>query len=290
MFRSALLKEGKLNGLASTITPRTIAIWGSAGSGKTMVAINLAFELTRLNAKVLLIDLDLRRPSISSWLGITDGGPGITATMRLARANRLNVDEVLRLSAELRFGSSKLDILTGLSSPLRWQEVLTEDLKQLLATAAEHFDLILFDLNDETGESVGLDLGSESQAQITRWLIESADVVLATFVADPVGVNRFLFDLSSIDREIWPIANRVSTRNLGKAASKELQEILAQFTRFPIRAQLPIDWASCDSSIANARPLLLESPNAKLTLAIRSLASEIFDECASGLNSEGGKN
>ncbi len=289
MFRGALLKEDKVDVLTSQMTPRTIAIWGSAGSGKTMLAINLAFELSRLNARVLLIDLDLQRPSIAAWLGINDGGPGITGIMRLARASRLNVDEVLRLSAELRFGSSKLDILTGLSSPLRWKVVLTENLKQLFATVSDHFDLILFDLNDETGEIAGLDVNPESQAKITRWLIESSDVVLATFVADAVGVNRFLFDLSAIDREIWPIANRVSSRNLGKAASMELQELLAHFTKFPIRAQLPIDWAGCDGSIANARPLLLESPNAKLTLAIRSLATEIFDECTSGLNSEGGK-
>ncbi len=290
MFKSALLREDQVHFLAREKTARSIAIWGSSGSGKTMLAINLAFELARLNSKVLLIDLDMRRPSIAAWLGINDGGPGITATLRLARANRLKVDEVLRLSAELRFGSSKLDILTGLSSPLRWQEVRTEDLKQLVATVTESFDLIVFDLNDEIGEVIGLDAIPESQSQITRWILESTDLVLATFVADAVGVNRFLFDLGAIDREIWPIANQVSIRKLGKSASKQLQDILAQFTRFPIRAQLPSDGASCDASIANARPLLLESPNAKLTLAIRSLAAEIYDECASGLNSDGGKN
>lgn len=269
---------------------KLVAVWGSAGSGKTMLAINLAFELTRLNRKVLLIDLDLRRPSIASWLGLNDAGPGLTATLRLARRSRLELEEVLRLCAELRFGSSRLDILTGLSSPNRWKEVQIEDLKLLVSLVARHFDLVVFDLSDEVGENEPIGSSTDSPAATTRWLIDTAEVVLATFASDPVGINRFLFDLSAVDRKIWPIANRVSARVLGKSSSKQLSEILSHFTEFPIRAELPNDPASCEACIANARPLLLESPNAKLTMAIRSLAGEIIDESASRLNSESGKN
>ncbi len=267
---------------------RSIAVWGSAGSGKTMLAINLAFELTRLNQKVLLVDLDLRRPSVASWLGLTDAGPGITAAMRLARANRLEIEEVIRLCAELRFGSSKVDILTGLSSPVRWSEVRIDDLVSLLSAVGPHFDLIVFDLNDELSDKTIVDSELNSREDVTRWIVESVDLLLATFIADPVGINRFLFDLSSTDRNLWPVANRLSTRGLGKSAAKQLRALLSDFTSSSIRAELPSDTASCDATIFNARPLLLESPNSKLTLAIRALAAQILDESTSGLNSEGG--
>lgn len=288
-----MLKNNRLlpNITADLIADRggkLVAIWGSAGSGKSMLAINLAFELTRLNHKVLLVDLDMCRPTVAAWLGIGDAGPGITAALRLARAGRLQVDEALRLCAELKFGGSRVDILTGISSPKRWNEVQPEDLRVLFSVASEHFDFILFDINDELTGGLNHD-EPNSRHHITRWIVDTSDLVLATFVADPVGINRFLFNLNDIDRAIWPIANRVSSRSLGKSASKQLRDALAHFTAFPIRAALPSDSASCDASIANARPLLLESPNAKLTLAVRSLACEIVEECAARLNSEGGE-
>lgn len=265
-----------------------VAVWGSAGSGKSMLAINLAFELTRLNQKVLLVDLDLCRPSVAAWLGIADAGPGITAALRLARINRLHIDEVLRLSAELKFGGSRVDILTGISSPKRWKEVRPEDLSVLISVVSEHFDFILFDVNDQLDFDLTVE-DIDARPTVAKWMVETADLVLATFTADPVGVNRFLFDLSAVDRDLWLVANRVSTRSLGRSGSKQLRDTLAHFTASQIRAELPSDMASCEASIAHARPLLLESPNAKLTLAVRSLACELVDECGTRLNSEGGE-
>jgi len=51
--------------------PSTILITGpDAGSGKSMVAINLARSFVSAGKKVLLVDTDLRRPSIEKYLGI----------------------------------------------------------------------------------------------------------------------------------------------------------------------------------------------------------------------------
>lgn len=45
-----------------------------AGEGKSSVAINLALSLKSESKKVLLLECDLRRPSISNYLGIMDEG------------------------------------------------------------------------------------------------------------------------------------------------------------------------------------------------------------------------
>lgn len=51
--------------------PSTILITGpDTGSGKSMVAINLARSFVSAGKKVLLVDTDLRRPSIEKYLGI----------------------------------------------------------------------------------------------------------------------------------------------------------------------------------------------------------------------------
>jgi MinD-like ATPase involved in chromosome partitioning or flagellar assembly len=256
----------------------SVAIWGSAGSGKTLLAINLAFELARMGKKVLLVDADLKRPSVASWLALTNSGPGLTAAVRLANQNRLDVSEIIRLSAELKFENSKLDVLTGLSHPNRSTEVSPESMATLIECASNHFDFLVFDLNEDLDKSPGVSPGSVSFISATQFVISSVKLAIALFAAEPVGINRFLFDLQQLEREMWLVANRVGPKHLGKPSIRDLRETLRQFTSSPIRNWLPTDFVSSESSISHARPLLLEYPNAKLTLAIRALAGQIVDE------------
>ncbi len=68
-FRSlrANIKLSRVGGF-----PSTILITGpDAGSGKSMIAINLAFSFVSSGKNVLLVDTDLRRPAIEKYLGIT---------------------------------------------------------------------------------------------------------------------------------------------------------------------------------------------------------------------------
>ena len=263
-----------------------IAVWGSAGSGKTLLAINLAFELARADKRVLLVDLDVRRPSISAWLGLTEAGPGITAALRLAKSGRLSIEELQRLCAELKFAGSHLDVLPGLSSPRRWGEVTHELLDDFADLIFQHYDFVVFDLNDELNHSDLEPWSDKSREQTTTWAIRRSDLVLAPFVADPVGVNRFLFDCQLADFDYWPIANRVSTKTLGSSGVKKLREAIERLTKKPLKAEFPMDAGGCETSIANARPLMLESPNSKLTMAIRSLAGDIADQHYPKINSQ----
>ncbi len=67
-FRSlrANIKLSRTEGIPSTI----LVTGPDTGSGKSMIAINLALSFVSAGKRVLLVDMDLRRPAIERYLGI----------------------------------------------------------------------------------------------------------------------------------------------------------------------------------------------------------------------------
>jgi capsular exopolysaccharide synthesis family protein len=102
--------------IARTRDVRTIAISSpAAGDGKTVTAVNLAGALARgSDERVLLIDADLRRPSVAKLLGLTDtklglgdvlAQPGLDPADAIRHIDQLNL-AVLPAGAPRRAGVS----------------------------------------------------------------------------------------------------------------------------------------------------------------------------------------
>lgn len=259
---------------------RTVAVWGSAGSGKTTVAINLGFEFATMGLRVLVIDADSHRPSMASAMSFTEQGPGITAVLRLVRANRLNPEELDRLTEEVRFDSHKIRILTGLNAPSRWPELDPDALAGLIEFARELYDVVVLDLASDLEDSLISATSEVPRNSATTAILKLADLALGVFGSDPVGVNRFLWDCRNASFEFWPIANRMRSSVIGKNPARQLKDTLHRLGRLEIRALIPDDQAAVDLSLSKAEPLCLCSKNSKAREAIRLLALDILDQAS----------
>ena len=260
-----------------TLSAKVIVVWGSAGSGKTTLAINMGFELSSMDLKVLIIDADSYRPSIAASLGLTEPGPGITAVLRLARTTRLSIEEIERLTEEIQFGKKSLRVLTGLNAPSRWPELDPESLSGLIEFSRAHFDIILIDVAGELEEglvSASSEVGRNSSA---RAIIENADLALGVFAADPVGLNRFLWDCRNADFEFWPVANRVRASTIGKNPDRQLKDTMHRLARLEIKAVIAEDAQAVDLSLLKAQPLCLCAKNSKARESIRLLSLDLLD-------------
>jgi capsular exopolysaccharide synthesis family protein len=106
------------------------------GEGKTTTTVNLALAMADAGSRVLLIDGDLRNPSVARALGL-DGGFGLT-TLLLGHAEP---DDVIQ-----RWRDSSLHVLPAGAVPPNPSELLgSEPMEQLFGKLAQQFDFILVD-------------------------------------------------------------------------------------------------------------------------------------------------
>jgi capsular exopolysaccharide synthesis family protein len=131
----------KLERLRATRDVRMIAMTSpTSGDGKTLTAINLAAALSRgSNARVLLIEADLRRPTIAAQLGIGEQkAPGL-AEIVLDPQSTLQ-DAVRNLEP---FGFSV--VLAGSPSAPIHEIFRSPRLEMLLREARERYDYVILD-------------------------------------------------------------------------------------------------------------------------------------------------
>lgn len=116
---------------------RVIVITSSSPSeGKTTVACELAQSLAAAGSRVLIIDADLRKPSVHRIFGI-DGTVGLTTVL----TGRVTLDQ-----AAVPWGGMKLFLLPSAVRPPNPNELLgSAQMSQLLLEARRRFDYVIVD-------------------------------------------------------------------------------------------------------------------------------------------------
>jgi capsular exopolysaccharide synthesis family protein len=172
-LRTHILHKGERSGLKSIVAASV-----NPGEGKTITAINLAWMLAQTDAtSALLIDADLRMPSLADYLGIeTEKGLSdvLAGTASLAEC-------IIRLEPSglciLPGGEARQDVAELISGPR---------FKDILAEAREMFDFTVIDVPP-------LEIFTDATV-----LINQADAAILV-----VRANRTRY--SQIDRVLEPL-------------------------------------------------------------------------------------
>jgi polysaccharide biosynthesis transport protein len=117
--------------------PKSIVISSSIpNEGKSTIAINLAVSLADAGSRVILVDADLRRPSIAENLGI-EGAVGLTTVL----IGRAEVEDVVQ-----PLGTTSLDLLPSGQIPPNPSELLgSMAMADLLERLSASYDMVLLD-------------------------------------------------------------------------------------------------------------------------------------------------
>ena len=138
--------------------PKIIAITSSVpGEGKTTLASNLAFALGQME-RVLLIDADLRRPSLGKRFGYPPYQPGLSNLI----ANTANLSSCI-----MKDKKSGVDLLVAGAIPPNPQELLSSDLmKTAMKLLSAKYDRIIIDTAPTQAVADSLIVSTHSDAMI----------------------------------------------------------------------------------------------------------------------------
>jgi receptor protein-tyrosine kinase len=108
----------------------------SPGDGKTLTAINLALVLAEsYRYRVLLVDADLRRPSIANVVDLAEG-TGLSEALRAATPQKLALAQLTPRLTLLPAGGPTMNSIEALISPR---------MRQILDEAMAKFDWVVLD-------------------------------------------------------------------------------------------------------------------------------------------------
>ncbi|MBQ2444919.1 MAG: polysaccharide biosynthesis tyrosine autokinase [Oscillospiraceae bacterium] len=112
-----------------------------AGEGKSLTAVNLAYSLSQLNKKVILIDCDMRRPTLAEKMKLRKT-PGLSNWL----TGQENITDLLQ-KCVLNEGKGVFDVITAGQTPPNPVELLSSDkMAKTLQLLRKSYDYILLDL------------------------------------------------------------------------------------------------------------------------------------------------
>ena len=116
---------------------RSILVTSSLpAEGKSTVTVNLARVLAMSGARVLLVDADLRSPSVHRILGL-EGSAGLTTVL----IGQAGLEEVTQYA-----GTDGLDVITSGAVPPNPSELLSSTaMNKMLEGASDRYDIVLVD-------------------------------------------------------------------------------------------------------------------------------------------------
>jgi len=181
--------------------PRSLLVTSAGESeGKTTTAYSIALDLARLGRSVLLIDADLRRPTLHRRMKDSTR-PGLTEVL----AGQATLDEVAFVSEE-----PNLSYVTALPVPPEPSILLgSERLPRVLREASSRYDVVIVDSPPMLGLSDTATLATQTEGVVLmvdasafqRGAVKSALRRLKLINANVLGVVLTKFDPRSADGE-----------------------------------------------------------------------------------------
>ncbi|ERI53966.1 chemotaxis protein CheY [Pseudomonas sp. EGD-AK9] len=233
------------------------------GSGATLLACNLAHQLSAKGGNTLLLDLDLQFGSVAHYLDVHPAHSHVEVLQQIGEMDGV------ALRGFCSHFSPSLHVLGGRENELCLpQDVQIEQLEALLKLARSTYDWVVVDLPRQIDHLTGITLEQADRVYIVvqQSLSHLKDASrLARILRDELGVRG---------ENLQVVVNRYD-----KAAPISLRDI-GTALRCSELQKLPNDFAVVSQSQNTGAPLDQYAPRAPITLALQELSKDLLGKQA----------
>ena len=238
---------------------------GKGGVGKSNTAINLAIQFRQMGQRVIILDADFGLANIEIMFGTVP---------------RHNLCDLIYQGKNIKdiitWGPGGVGFISGGSGIAGLSNLSREYLIYIIQNLAEL---------DAIADIVIVDTGAGISDAVLEFLVASGEIILVTTPEPPSITDSYslLKALNRHDRfssetsQIKVMANKVDSKEEGKALFTKLNAVVARYLKLPISylGSVPQD-SHLNQAVMQQTPVSLANPNAKSAKAYQEIAQVLM--------------
>ena len=240
---------------------------GKGGVGKSNVSINLALQFRKMGQRVIILDADFGLANIEIMFGTV---PKHNLCDLIYQGK--NIKDIIT------WGAGDVGFISGGSGIVGMSNLSRDYLTYIIQNLAQL---------DAIADVIIIDTGAGISDAVLEFLVASGEIILVT-TPEPTSITDAYALLKALNRhprfskevsQIKVIANRVNKVSEGITLFEKLEVVVSRYLKLPITYLGAIPW---DNQLAEAvmqqKPVSLNNPNAKSTLAFEEIAAKLMGE------------
>lgn len=241
---------------------RVISLFSTKGGvGKTLFSLNVAVSLCLKKKKVLLLDLDLGAPQVTSkLLGLQ---PKYCLFDLIGHLGEFK-QKKRNINNYLAYKKNSIYFLPSIAKLSHRTKINAEVIKNFISVVQDEFDYVIIDAGSQLSDSL-----------VTAF--DSSSLILLVLTPDILAVYQTEWLLDTLQTIGFPlkmikiILNRAESK--GSISWQEVKVLLPSETI----ALMPSEGKIVGLAVNRGIPVVVDSPNSKISIAINKLVKDLIE-------------